>query len=204
VVLRDADLTGADLFIADLRAGQVAAADRSAGYRTLNHARGAADATGANLTGADLQSTFMTGLVAGNADFTGAVMKDCKLVRAVLKNANLSGADLAGADLSGANLSGATLNNAVLVGTRTYGWIIDGAMMDGVLTDAPCGLSARDLPVRQMLAAHARWCETGGTRGPTVALRRGRSPRTAIHSRLQSDGPVRRGEQPSTGWTWRA
>ena len=64
------------------------------------------------------------------ADFTDAVMKDCKLVRANLKQATLHGANLSGADLSGADLAGADLPDAILVGAKTFAWNVSARQHD--------------------------------------------------------------------------
>ena len=66
---------------------------------------------GTDLTGANLERSKLSGVIAVRADFTDAIMKDCKLVRANLKQASMSGANLAGADLSGADLSGADMRD---------------------------------------------------------------------------------------------
>ncbi|WP_313576862.1 pentapeptide repeat-containing protein, partial [Brevundimonas sp.] len=169
--LRGADLSGADLFEADLREGTIAAKDAKLGFRVVE-ARKRADtqAQGAVLAGANLQRSRMTGVVAVAADFTDAIMKDCKLVRANLKQASFRGADLAGADLSGADLSGADLSDAVLVGVKAAMWRTDGANMDGALVDnRPAGEPVSQMPAAEMLRDHAQWCETGGAEGqPSV------------------------------------
>src|SRR5690606_839942 len=169
--LRGADLTGADLFEADLREGALAAADSKLGFRVIEaKSRNDTMATGACLAGANLERSKLTGIVAVAADFTDAILKDCKLVRANLKQASFRGADLAGADLSGADLSGADLRDAVLVGARTAMWRTDGADMTGTLTDdRSAGDPIDDMPAAEMLSEHARWCETGGAAGqPSV------------------------------------
>ncbi|MFN3537244.1 MAG: pentapeptide repeat-containing protein, partial [Brevundimonas sp.] len=89
--LRGADLTGADLFEADLREGAIAAADSKLGFRMVEHlVRDRARASGANLSGANLERSKLTGIIAISADFSGAVMRDCKLIRANLKQANFN------------------------------------------------------------------------------------------------------------------
>src|SRR5580692_10123799 len=163
--LRGADLTGADLFDADLREGTIAAADREKGLRILEPVDRTANAQGAILAGANLERSRLSGVIALKADFTDAVMKDCKLVRANLKQAKMSGVDLSGADLSGADLSGADLQDAVLVGAKTYSWNVQNTNMEGVLTDKPAGADVADIPVDEMLRAHALWCESGGRGG---------------------------------------
>ena len=167
--LRGADLSGADLFEADLREGSIAAVDRVKGLRLLEHANRVAEIHGATLTGANLERSKMSGVIAIKADFTDAVLKDAKLVRANLKQCNMNGANLAGADLSGADLSGADLRDAVLVGTTIYACNTTDARMDGALTDKPNPSAATALPYGDMVKAHALWCETGGVEGaPSV------------------------------------
>lgn len=167
--MRNADLTGADLFEADLREGVIAATDREKGLRVLEPTKRAGDAQGAVLIGANLERSKLAGVVAVRADFTDAVLKDANLVRANLKQVRMVGANLAGADLTGADLCGADLSHAILVGTKTYACKTDDMITVGALTDAPMGKSIRELPYAQMLADHARWCETGGAEGkPSV------------------------------------
>jgi uncharacterized protein YjbI with pentapeptide repeats len=120
---------------------------------------------GAVLAGANLQRSKLSGIMAVRADFSDAIMKDCKLVRANLKLATLTGADLAGADLSGADLAGADLRDAVLVGAKTSMWNVKNTNMEGALTDRPAGKDVGQLASADMLAEHAQWCETGGKEG---------------------------------------
>jgi uncharacterized protein YjbI with pentapeptide repeats len=167
--LRGADLSGADLFEADLREGSIAAVDKAKGLRLLEHVTRVAEAQGATLVGANLERSKLSGVVAIRADFTDAIMKDVKLVRANLKQATMSGANLAGADLSGADLSGADMRDCVLVGATVYACNTTDARMDGVLTDMPSGKDVSELPYADMVSAHALWCETAGQDGaPSV------------------------------------
>ena len=167
--LRGADLSGADMFEADLREGAIAAADRDRGLKIMEHQNRNGNVTGAILAGANLERSRLSGVIAVRADFTDAVMKDCKLVRANLKQANFTGVNFAGADLSGADLSGADLRDAVLVGAKTFAWNVSNANLEGALTDKPAGKDIADLPYDQMIKDHAKWCETGGSRGaPSV------------------------------------
>ncbi|MDB5455514.1 MAG: pentapeptide repeat protein [Caulobacter sp.] len=163
--LRGANLTGADMFEADLREGSIAAADRKEGYRVIEAVVREAYANGTQLNGANLERSRMSGIMAVKADFTDAILKDAKMVRANLKQAIFNGANLAGADLSGANLSGADLRNAILVGTQTFSWNISETNMEGALTDKPFGQAVATLPYEEMIKDHARWCETGGVEG---------------------------------------
>lgn len=168
--LRGADLSGADLFEADLREGTLAAADSENGFRVVKPVARASDAKGVSLVGANLERSKLTGVIAVRADFTDAVMRDCKLVRANLKQATLNGADLAGSDLSGADLSGADLTDAVLVGVRKEAWKTDGADLKGALTDDRSGQpNVSPQVAAERLGEHARWCETSGAEGkPSV------------------------------------
>src|SRR5690606_13860793 len=120
----------------------------------------------AGLSRANLARSRLSGIIAVKTDLSGAVMKDCKLVRANLKQANLNGADLAGADMTGADLSGADLRDAVLVGVKSDHWRADGANMEGALTDKkPAGEAVTNMPAAEMLRDHALWCESGGAAG---------------------------------------
>jgi uncharacterized protein YjbI with pentapeptide repeats len=167
--LRGADLTGADLFEADLREGSIAAVDRGKGLRLLEHVSRVSEAQGATLAGANLERSKLSGVIAIRADFTDAIMKDCKLVRANLKQATMSGANLAGADLSGADLSGADMRDCVLVGATIYACNTTDARLEGALTDLPAGKDITEMPYAEMVAAHAQWCETAGQEGaPSV------------------------------------
>jgi uncharacterized protein YjbI with pentapeptide repeats len=168
--LRGADLTGADLFEADLREGSIAAVDRGRGLRLLEHTTRVSEAQGATLVGANLERSKLSGVIAVRADFTDAILKDAKLVRANLKQCAMNGVNLAGADLSGADLSGADLRDAVLVGATIYGCNTTDARMDGALTDQPSGRDISELPYAEMVAAHALWCETEGAEGSPSAF----------------------------------
>ena len=163
--LRGANLAGADLFEADLREGSIQTADAKLGLKVYEHAHRAGEMSGASLVGANLQRSKLSGVMAVRADFTDAVMKDAKLIRANLKHCSLNGADLAGADLSRADLAGADLRDAVLVGAKTLSWNVTNADMKGALTDKPSGRDVADLPYDEMLRAHALWCETAGEDG---------------------------------------
>lgn len=168
--LRGADLSGADLFEADLREGALASADAESGFRVIKPVERASDARGVSLVGANLERSKLTGVIAVKADFTDAIMRDCKLVRANLKQATLNGADLAGSDLSGADLSGANLTDAVLVGIKKDAWKTDGADLKGALTDDRSGQPhVSPQQAAERLGEHARWCDTNGADGkPSV------------------------------------
>lgn len=163
--LRGCDLTGADMFEADLREGSIAAADAKMGFRMLEHGRRLSEAHGAILTGANLERSRLSGIVAIKADFTDAVLKDAKLVRANLKQATMTGCNLAGADLSGADLAGADLRDAILIGAVTNACTFDGAQTEGMLTDRNATPGGGALLLAEMMMDHTQWCESGGALG---------------------------------------
>ena len=104
-----ADLSGANLFGADLSC---------------------ANLRGANLSGADLRCANLFGANLSDADLRGA-----DLSGANLRGADLSGADLRGADLRGANLSGADLSCANLRGANLSNANLSCASMDQMIWD---------------------------------------------------------------------
>ena len=163
--LRGANLSGCDLYEADLREGALALPDKATGLSYVEISMRTAEATYANLRGANLERSKLSGIQAMKADFTDAVMKSCKLVRANLKQAIMDNVDLAGADLSGADLSGASLKDAVLIKAKTDQWRVGQADMSGVLTDKPVGTDVKALPYGEMLHDHAKWVDTLGKEG---------------------------------------
>ena len=99
-----ANLTGADLFNADLAFADLRNTDLAS-----------ANLTGANLFNADLAFANLTG-----ADLFGANLASAHLLNTDLASANLTGADLTNAVLVGTDLGGAILANAEELGT-TFG-----------------------------------------------------------------------------------
>ncbi len=163
--LRGANLSGVDLYEADLREGALALPDKATGLSYVEISMRTAEATYANLRGANLERSKLSGIQAMKADFTDAVMKQCKLVRANLKQAIMNNVDLAGADLSGADLSGASLKDAVLIKAKTDSWRVNQTDMSGVLTDKVIGTDVKTLPYGEMLHDHAKWVDTMGKEG---------------------------------------
>ena len=82
--------------------------------------------SGADLSGADLNSAILSG-----ADLNSAILSGANLNSAVLSDADLSRADLSDADLSGAVLSDAKLVGAKLVGAKLSGALLSGADLTG-------------------------------------------------------------------------
>ena len=110
-LLRDANLSGADLRDANLSGANLSGADL----------RGA-DLRDANFRGANLSDANLSG-----ADLSGADLRDANL-----SGANLSDANLSGANLSDANFRGAELNCAKFYG-RGGTKVIKKANLEGFL-----------------------------------------------------------------------
>jgi len=165
--LREADLTGANLFDADLRDGHLAHKTRKGEIEYIAVDGNATELVGATLVNANLTQARLSGSVAAHTDFTDAMMRNCKLVRADLHNATLNGANLEGADLSGANLRGASLRNAVMVRTLLVDVDTKDADMVGVLTLNEAGRPP-EAPVIDMLRRHEAFIASDGAEGAPV------------------------------------
>ena len=113
-VLRNSDLTSADLTTADLGEAYLPGADLSNANLT------AADLTNANLALADLT----------NANLNFADLTNATLQLAFFTDANLTDADLINADLTGAHFTNATLTNATLTGAILTGVTWTGAYIE--------------------------------------------------------------------------
>jgi uncharacterized protein YjbI with pentapeptide repeats len=165
-LLRGADLTGADLYDADLRDGLITMWQRSGELQHVDvEARSAA--LPLSEEGGARKPT-----PSAHTDFSDAVMRGTRLVRADLRKATLAGADLGGADLSGADLRGANLNDAVLTDAVMENTHFIGANLKGTLNDKPAGLLISDLdePLPVLLTKHERWVETQGREGLQLDL----------------------------------
>ena len=116
--LRGANLIGADLFEADLREGTIAEKDKIRKSARAAARCGSVRTAGGHAEFRQSRARQDTGAIAVQADFTDAVMKGCRLIRANLRQARLTGANLENADLSGCNLTGADLAGAILIGAK--------------------------------------------------------------------------------------
>ena len=140
-VLRGANLSGADLTDADLRDGHIVVRQRSGELHDIEINVGAAAAPQGHAS-AELHHALSQ---CAHTDFSDAVMRNTRLVKADLRQATLAGADLGGADLSGADLRGANLADAVLAGASLEGAHTAGANLDNTLREQPAGLRIEDL-----------------------------------------------------------
>ncbi len=172
--LRGANLTGADLFEADLREGVIAETDALGNLRYRNHEQepNQSDVGEAVFANANLEGANLSGMLAIRTDFSGAVMKNCKMIRANLKQADFTGANLEGSDLSGADLTDANLTDSVLAGVDLTMATLHQARLDNALTDAPVGTPMADLdpPVLDQIEDHIRFIESGGAEGNAANL----------------------------------
>ncbi len=165
--LREADLSGANMFDADLRDGRLARKTRSGEIEYIAVEPDSTVLVGATMINANLTQARLSGSVAVHTDFTDAMMRDTKLVRADLRNATMNGANLEGADLSGANLRGASLRNSVLVNTALVDVETDGADMTGALTKSEAGRPIEELgaSIEELLKRHELWANSDGAEG---------------------------------------
>lgn len=165
-LLRGADLTGADLYDADLRDGLITMWQRSG---ELQHVEVEARSIAMPLSD---DGSARKPTPSAHTDFSDAVMRNTRLVRADLRKATLAGADLGGADLSGADLRGANLNGAVLTDAVMENTHFIGANLKGTLNDRPAGLLLSDLdePLAVLILKHERWVETQGREGSQLDL----------------------------------
>jgi hypothetical protein len=125
--LSGASLTGANLYLADLRFANLEGA-------TL---------TQAILTHADLEGATLINASLGGADLTAATLTHANLKGATLINANLRGADLRAAVLTEANLeravlvetnlTGATLTRCSIYGISVWNVRLEGALQDDLI-----------------------------------------------------------------------
>ncbi|HEY3918270.1 MAG TPA: pentapeptide repeat-containing protein [Stellaceae bacterium] len=166
-MLRGANLTGADLFDADLRDGLIAMWQRSGELEPVE-----VEAHPPSSVPPEEERDFHRHVPSSHTDFSDAVLRNTRLVRADLRHATLTGADLGGADLSGADLRGATLRGAVLTDALMENANFIGVDLKGTLDDKPAGLLPCDLdePLPELIARHERWVASNGHEGEQLDL----------------------------------
>jgi len=125
VIFDGADLSGANLYRADLSGADLSGANLTGADLSRADLSGAnlyrADLSGADLSGANLYRADLSRADLSGANLSGANLYRADLLRANLYRAYLSGADLSGANLTGANLTGANLTGANLTGANLSG-----------------------------------------------------------------------------------
>jgi uncharacterized protein YjbI with pentapeptide repeats len=129
--LSGADLSGADLSRANLSGADLSRADLREAYLSGANLR-EANLREANLSRADLRETDLSGAYLSEADLFGANLFGANLREANLSEADLSKAYLSKANLSKANLSGADLSRADLRETDLSGADLSGAYLSEV------------------------------------------------------------------------
>jgi uncharacterized protein YjbI with pentapeptide repeats len=132
LLMKKADLSGAQLEGADLSGAQLEGADlRDAQLEGANLS--GAQLEGANLSGAQLERANLSRAQLERAILWGAQLKGARLIGAQLEGANLSFAQLEEADLSGAQLERTILWEAQLEGANLIQAHIEGADLRDVI-----------------------------------------------------------------------
>lgn len=168
--LRGANLSGANLTECDLREGIIAIHDVHAGFWLLQHDAIGEDAdftvmAKAKLDRAQIGETFACAVDCRDTDFSRAILNGARLC-----NAALDGADLTGAGLFQADLTGASLDGAVVVDSNIGQALLDDGALRNVVGKAPSIVYVEDQPLWDLVAAHERWCASGGAEGQPVKL----------------------------------
>ncbi len=188
VCLRGANLVDADMTGADLREKLIGfTGEKEASYASDAKPR-PTDTSEADLSGANLTQSRLSGITAINSNFRDAILKDSTLVHADLQGANFCGANLENSDLTKCDLRGAQFHNAILVDANLEKANLQQADLAGALTNAVAGATLQDLPlsVDAMLAQHRMWVETNGQKGKQIDISRFDLRRTTIfrHAKL--------------------
>jgi uncharacterized protein YjbI with pentapeptide repeats len=168
-ILRDANLSGADLRGANLSGARLRDANLNAALLGGANLSGA-DLRGTNLSGALLGGTNLSGARLGGTNLSGARLGGTNLSGADLRDANLSGARLGGANLSGADLRGARMNVETGLARATFSTTT--RLADVVWNDAPLARVAwEDLPRVGDEAAARQHADADGKKKDVVASR---------------------------------
>lgn len=166
VCMRGAMLVNADMTGVDLREGAITTKDGT--YMVPGETELHLDTGGvADLSGANLSQARLAGAVANNCDFSDAVMKGCRIVRACLQGVNMQRANLEDADLSLCDVKDANLRGAILINVTTQSTKLHEADLSDALTEEPRGPTMKDLPdtLPEMLRQHLAWLSSDGKSG---------------------------------------
>jgi uncharacterized protein YjbI with pentapeptide repeats len=165
-------MLGANLFEADLRPGAHVERDKTGELRSLLPQERPGAASVAGFVGADLTDASLTGVVAVKTDFSEAVMRGCKLVRAHVRGANFAGSNLQGADFAQADTRDACFRGAVIAGANFEYTDLAGADLQGALSDKPNGRLLDELPagLDELLHLHRQFVASCGAAGAALDL----------------------------------
>jgi uncharacterized protein YjbI with pentapeptide repeats len=165
-------MVGANLFEADLRPGAHVTRDGAGDFKPVVPQDRPGAASAAGFTGADLTNASLAGAVAMKTDFSEAVMRGCKLVRAHVRGANFTGSNLQGADFAQADTRDACFRHAVITGATFEYTNMAGADLRDALSDKPNGrlLGELDVGLDELLRLHREFIESCGAAGAALDL----------------------------------
>ena len=168
----EAMMAGANLFEADLRPGTQISRDKSGEFHVMKPSERDGVAAAAGFTGANLTNASLAGVVAVQTDFSEALMRGCKLVRAHIRGANFTGTNLEGADFAQADTRGACFRRAVISGANFDYADMAGADLTDVLSDKPSGrlLGELNTSLEELLRLHRTFIESSGAAGTALDL----------------------------------
>ena len=160
-------LAGANMFEADLRPGAQISRDAQGEFHVLRPENKPDADSMAGFTGANLTDAHLAGAIAIQTDFSEAIMRGCKLVRAHVRGANFTGTNLQGADFAQADTRGACFRGAVIAGANFDYANTAGADMLGALSDRPNGRLLSELhdSLENLLRLHREFVESCGAAG---------------------------------------
>lgn len=126
----------------------------------------------AGFAAANLTNASLAGAIAIQTDFSEAIMRGCKLVRAHVRGANFTGTNLQGADFAQADTRGACFRGAVIAGANFDYADTAGADMQGVLSDKPSGrvLGELNAGLEELLRQHREFVASCGAAGAALDL----------------------------------
>lgn len=165
-------MVGANLFEADLRPGTQISRDASGEFHVMRPEAQPGTSSSAGFAAANLTNASLTGVIAIQTDFSEAIMRGCKLVRAHIRGANFTGTNLQGADFAQADTRDACFRGAVISGANFDYADIAGADMQGVLSDKPSGrvLGELSTSLEELLRLHREFVRSCGASGVALDL----------------------------------
>jgi uncharacterized protein YjbI with pentapeptide repeats len=165
-------MVGANLFEADLRPGTQISRDKTGEFHVVAPQQRPGAASAAGFSGANLTNASLAGVVAVQTDFSEALMRGCKLVRAHIRGANFTGTNLEGADFAQADTRDACFRGAVIIGANFEYTDLAGADLRDVLSDKPSGrlLAELNATLEELLRKHREFIDTCGAAGTALDL----------------------------------